>query len=376
MLKRIKVYLMVPVVLIGLLGESVNANPRAEPRTVLIVDESGSMGELSWLGAFLQAAQAGGKTERGSVEAEKFALVLYTSYARPVLFNSQSFGSIEDVAEVLGSANRGSGGEEDGYQAIRKALDLYADRSQNGLHLLLFTDEDRDRLDNQESFNELLVDLKKSNVLFDVVVKAVFTCEDGRDAVAMTADRVGYVLSEDGSAGEALVRCENVEAHPIGSDAETTVPDYVELAHRLGGTAWQIQASKLDGRLRLVPDLQKHLSEEIVARRLAVAPAFGEALRTRWLEQFPPILVARINTSPSSVAVGEVVTFNGAGSKHMDPNEYVNSWIWDFDDNGTQDAWGDVVATSFDTAGDHVVVLQIADRNGNTTDMHVTIRVE
>ncbi|MCZ6855592.1 MAG: PKD domain-containing protein, partial [Gammaproteobacteria bacterium] len=162
-----------------------------------------------------------------------------------------------------------------------------------------------------------------------------------------------------------------------GDNAETTVPDYVELARNLGGTAWQIQAFKFDGRLRAAPDgARAPMPEKMLAQRLALAPAFGKALRNQALERNPPILVARVNVEPAAVAVGDVVTFNGAASQHLNPHEYIDSWTWDFDDNGTEDAWGDVVATSFDTSGDHVVVLYVADRDGNAAHARVIVRVQ
>ncbi|MCZ6853889.1 MAG: VWA domain-containing protein [Gammaproteobacteria bacterium] len=365
-------FMTVAFALVGFLNVGANAyegEASGPYRTVLIVDQSGSMGALNWLSAFLRATQESGEAETSATPIE-YALVLYTNDARPIGFGSRQFGSIEEVAEVLDSIGRGNVGVEDGYEAIHKALATFSRQSSEHLHLLLFTDEDRDRENTQESFDKILADLKANHVTLDVVVNAVFTCEDGRQAVAMTAKQEGFVLEQ-----QELVLCDDVEIHV--SNGQTTLPDYIELAHQSGGTAWQIMPFKFDGRLRLRDQLLIGLSEEEVARRLALAPLFGNTIRKLERERrYPPLLVARINMEPVLVAVGEIVTLNGAGSRHVDPGEWVDSWSWDFDDNGIIDAWGDVVATSFYAPGNHVIVLHVADRSGNTAEARVIVQVE
>ena len=63
-------------------------------------------------------------------------------------------------------------------------------------------------------------------------------------------------------------------------------------------------------------------------------------------------------------------------SRHVNPAEYIESWSWDFGGDGEEDAWGEVVSTSFDAPGDHVVVLQVLDRNGNAAHARLVVHVE
>jgi hypothetical protein len=348
-------------------------------RTVLIVDESGSMGQsLDWLGSVLEAAQVSSDALTYDVRPVEFGLVLYTDSARTVSLDGELFNPVSEVAKALKSAG-GKGGEEDGYLAIREAINTYRQYSPNGLHLLLFSDEDRDVRDVGESFDSILSDLTDSNAILDVVVNAQFTCKDGRQAVGVTADREGYVLGDDG-----FEQCEQVEISSIGGDANTSVPDYVILALRLGGTAWQIGAFRHDGVMRVVLKQAGRFPNNIRQQRIekledeiqVLAPAFGEVLRDQALFREPRVLIARARANPLSAAVGDIIMLDAGDSRHVNPAEYIESWSWDFGGDGEEDAWGEVVSTSFDLAGDHVVVLQVLDRNGNAAHARLVVHVE
>lgn len=335
-------------------------------RTVLIVDQSGSMGNLKWLGAELIAAQENSVSEMGDYRSTVFGLVLYTASATPVMFHGEKFVRIEQITEVLDSSSP-NGGQEDGYKAITKAIETYSQNGTNGLHLLLFSDEDRDIEDPSESFDRLLRLLWKTNTILDVVVNVRFQCADGKSAVAMTADKGGYVLGPKG-----LTRCDKVDILSRQTNEETTIPDYVELAHASGGTAWQVQGFRMEGRVRIFDQL----SQEQATEKLTLAPAFGTVLRHQASERNPGILIARATASPSVLAPGDTVMFDAEDSTHMDPDEYIESWSWDFDGDGEIDAWDERVATSFDERGKHVVSLKVQDRSGNTSETRLVIWVE
>ena len=349
-------------------------------RTVLIVDESGSMGRsLDWLGSFLESAQVRREHEVYDSRLTEFGLVMYTAKAKSVSLNGKLFDTMSEIGKALESAGA-NGGDEDGYLAIREALDVYGQYSQhssNGLHLVLFSDEDRDVKDIWESFDSILSELVESGTTLDVVVSAQFTCEDGREAVGVTAKLQGYVLTEEG-----FELCERVEITSIGGRAKTTVPDYVLLAHSRGGTAWQIGAFRHEGMLRVALKQPDRFPAEIRKRhienleRKALAPVFGAVQRAEALLREPEILVAHVSANPSHAAPGEIIMLNAGDSKHMIPQEYIESWNWDLDDDGEEDAWGEVVATSFDVPGDHVIVLQVLDGNGNAAHARLVVHVE
>lgn len=349
-------------------------------RTVLIVDESGSMGQsLDWLGSVLEAAQVSCEAETYDTRPIKFGLVLYTDAAKAVSLDGGLFNCAGDVAEALKSAGGKNGEYEDGYLAIRKASSTYSQYSPNGLHLLLFSDEDRDVRDVGESFDRILTDLMDSNAILDVVVNAQFTCKDGREAVGVTASREGYVLTDEG-----FEQCEQVEISSRGGDKNTSVPDYVTLAHRLGGTAWQIGAFRRDGMARLAlkraeryPNhIRQQLIVELEEQIQVLAPAFGEVLRDEARLREQRILIATARANPLSAAAGDIIMLDAGDSRHVNPAEYIESWSWDFDGDGVEDAWGEVVSTSFDAPGDHVVVLKVLDRNGNAAHARLVVHVE
>ncbi len=87
-------------------------------------------------------------------------------------------------------------------------------------------------------------------------------------------------------------------------------------------------------------------------------------------------LVGNINLPPVSDAsagepytgfVGEEIIFNGSLS--YDPDGYITSWVWDFDDdtNGS----GEITLHTFSNPGIYAVILTVTD-NENTTDSYDT----
>jgi PKD repeat protein len=75
--------------------------------------------------------------------------------------------------------------------------------------------------------------------------------------------------------------------------------------------------------------------------------------------QFPE---AAFTVSPSNPRPEQTVAFDASAS--TDPDGTVESYEWDFDDDGTVDATGPQVSTSFDAAGNYTVRLDVTDDDG------------
>lgn len=83
-----------------------------------------------------------------------------------------------------------------------------------------------------------------------------------------------------------------------------------------------------------------------------------------------PVAVAKAVPNPS--VVGQTITLDGSESFHQDAAKQLDSWQWDFDNNGTWDALGPVVTTSYPALGTYPVTLRVTD-NGSPEKAATTI---
>lgn len=72
-----------------------------------------------------------------------------------------------------------------------------------------------------------------------------------------------------------------------------------------------------------------------------------------------PVAVAQATPNPG--VVGQTISLDGSGSFHQDAGKNIDSWEWDLDDDGTFDATGPVVTTSFPALGNYPVTLRVTD---------------
>ena len=82
---------------------------------------------------------------------------------------------------------------------------------------------------------------------------------------------------------------------------------------------------------------------------------------------------AAFSYEPSAPTNGTVVTFNASGS--TDSDGAISSYKWDFDNNGTTDATGEVVTHTYQNTGDYTVVLAVTDEAGTTDTITRTIGI-
>ena len=81
----------------------------------------------------------------------------------------------------------------------------------------------------------------------------------------------------------------------------------------------------------------------------------------------PP--VANFTWSPPDPMINDSITFDASNS--YDPDGYITNWSWDFENDGTEDAWGEVVTYNYRYTGTYRVKLQVRDNDSmisNCTD--------
>jgi hypothetical protein len=81
--------------------------------------------------------------------------------------------------------------------------------------------------------------------------------------------------------------------------------------------------------------------------------------------------------TPNPLMINQTVTLDGSGSYHQDPSKHIVQWDWDFDNNGTFDATGPIVTTSFPTLGIYPVKLRVTDDGtpAQTAEAYVNVNV-
>jgi len=73
----------------------------------------------------------------------------------------------------------------------------------------------------------------------------------------------------------------------------------------------------------------------------------------------PPVAI--FTWSPSNPMVNDSITFNASNS--YDPDGYITNRSWDFENDGTVDAWSKVVTYAYSDAGTYRVKLQVQDND-------------
>jgi len=86
----------------------------------------------------------------------------------------------------------------------------------------------------------------------------------------------------------------------------------------------------------------------------------------------PP--VASFTFSPYYPLVGQQVVFNASSS--YDSDGWITAYQWDFDSNGTVDAWGRRVTHTFYIPGGHPVTLTVTDNRGARSSTTYAVSVQ
>ena len=214
---------------------------------MFIMDESGSMdGEHEWLGNMVTYLDseliAAGRINNN------YALVGFAagiSDGGPMghrhLVGGHDWGTAEELSATTAELVT-SGAWEDGWEAINFGLKNYYFHDDASINMILVTDEDRDNLDSQLTYDKMLNALNDDNVMLNVVVDCGF--RDGTGAPALGVDAYGNAYVADGLGGYTL------SPGGVGvSPYYNTDTCYVDLAWATGGAAWDINQLRRGGLL-------------------------------------------------------------------------------------------------------------------------------
>jgi len=324
---------------------------------IVVIDESGSMsGEQTWIAESIPLLEENLKLYGigSESQANEYGLVGYGNRSvvpRTLQVDGDYLGSADGFVEA---ANRlvTSGGTEDGWRGIEYALDEYPRRNGAAVNIILATDEDRDNTRNSITYDTVLQTLDDNNALLNAVVNARIRCGDNTPALGLDSSGIGYVA--DGNGG--FTTCEGAYA-TSGSGA--TVSHYVDLAIQNGGAAWDLQFLRSGGtnaqsftRAFLDIKVDEILSQRPVGDVVAVAQA-----------------------TPNPAVAGQSVQLDGSASYHQKDDREIVSWEWDLDNDGTYDASGPVIGTSFPSLGDYPVTLRVTDDSDTPLSETTTVVV-
>jgi hypothetical protein len=235
---------------------------------LFVVDESGSMhGEHAWLGNMIGQLDASlqAKGLGTGAQSNRFGLVGYGKYGsgwlgRSLLLDEQQFGD----ADAFATATRQlvtTGYLEDGYAGIEYAFNEYQFRPGAAVNIVLVTDEDRDVVNRDLSFQRTLEQLQKYNALLNVVVN--YSERDTQGQRVIGADGHGNAFIADGAGGYETTVLDAPLSTPrycsygwyCGSSYQfgTTKQDYVDLAWATGnqnvtGAMWDLNLLRSGGQ--------------------------------------------------------------------------------------------------------------------------------
>lgn len=212
---------------------------------ILLVDESGSMVmEHAWISSMVKRLDESLiKLSIGVEPRNYFGVVGFgddctddSIFDRILLSSSNwTFVTSENISDFTQNLKTG-GRMEDGYSAIKTALNGYDFRNVSK-QLILITDEDRDELlDNitQQSIKAMLTD---NDALLNVAVNEEFS---GSQLRSLGIDSAGnaYVYDPTARSSFRVIRSSGV---PVQDSAHgTTSEDYTQVALQLGGAAWDL----------------------------------------------------------------------------------------------------------------------------------------
>ena len=214
---------------------------------MFVIDESGSMyDEHVWIGNMVTYLDS--ELIAAGQRSNNYALVGFGAgsshggpYGHRHLVGGSDWGTAAELSAATGELVT-SGAWEDGWEAITFGLNNYYFHSDALANMILVTDEDRDSLDPQLTYDEMLTELTAKNVILNVVVDCGF--EDGMGTSALGVDSDGNAFVADGLGGYSPS-----PGGEIVSPYYNTDTCYVALAWATGGAAWDIEQLRDGGLL-------------------------------------------------------------------------------------------------------------------------------
>lgn len=212
---------------------------------VLLVDESGSMTEehtwISMMTALLD--QALQEVDVGVDPRNRFGVLGFGDDCNEgnvmgrVLLSSvqEQFAFADNITDFTQELNIG-GRREDGYSAMRVALDSYVFRNV-AKQFILITDEDRDTVSENLTREGVQALLGEAGVQLNAVINEEF---EGDGLRALGIDGQGNAYLYDPSIRTSFEVLEGSGVSILDSAYGSTNADYTQLALALGGAAWDL----------------------------------------------------------------------------------------------------------------------------------------
>jgi len=237
------------------MNDTINSNacgvgPTAEVPfvdVIVVIDESGSMfGSQQFTKTLitdLEAALVAAGIGDGTQGINRYGLVGFggssfggeeMGHAHPVGAGGALYGDAVEYVTAVDTLTI-SGAFEDGYSGVQFALDNYSFRPQAENFIILITDEDRDILEPQLTFNTTLAGLNAADVTLETIITA--DIQDAQGIPAMAIDSLNTVYIADGQGG--FTTSPNGTLQP-GFFFDMSVPDYGDLSLATGGLVGDI----------------------------------------------------------------------------------------------------------------------------------------
>jgi len=230
---------------------------------VFIFDESGSMiEEQAWLKDGIVSAALTSELDLRGIQTPRYGLYRFgggsAQFGESVMVGGGLFGTADELTvaavEVLSA---GSGGLEDGYDAIYDVLSQYQFRARSPVNIILLSDEDRayhptrDLTNDSDRANDLAFLRDKlqqdHNAILNVIVAADYKLGFPEDTPLGVINTGGDYVVETGSGGIAVVTgtpTPDVDSFNYGGvynhAPEGVYTDYIQLAWQTGGATWDI----------------------------------------------------------------------------------------------------------------------------------------
>lgn len=227
---------------------------------VLLVDESGSMNdEYQWIGTMVKDLDIMlKKVDIGVTVPNMFSVVGFgSSYlnnraSRVLEYNGDILVPASNVSELIKMLFI-SGKSEDGYAAVKHALDVIPFRSGNAKQLILISDESRDPIQLGLNQSYLLSLFQSEDVILNVAVSQSFQNNAGQRAFGIDSSNRTFVYSPF----NVLNVYSNGKSVKDSAHCSTDL-DYTQLALLSGGAAWDLSILRSGG------DVSRHFTDAFV----------------------------------------------------------------------------------------------------------------
>uniref|UniRef100_A0A1X7UV50 Uncharacterized protein n=1 Tax=Amphimedon queenslandica TaxID=400682 RepID=A0A1X7UV50_AMPQE len=234
--------------------------PASGADIILLVDESGSMNdEYQWIGAMVKDLDSMlKKLNIGVAVPNLFSVVGFgSSYlnnraSRVLEYNEKILVPASNVSELIKMLFI-SGRSEDGYAALKHALDVIPFRSGNAKQFILISDESREPIQLALNQSYLLSLFESEDVILNVAVSQSFQNNAGQRAFGIDSSNRTFAYSPF----NVLNVYSNGKSVKDSAHCSTDL-DYTELALLSGGAAWDLNILRSGG------DIARHFTDAFV----------------------------------------------------------------------------------------------------------------